>query len=191
MRFLGKINPFSSRFRTELVDLSKTVDDLVFDRDHILDMATRELPSVPDIMLVKIVGARSINGNDGDVASGSPSGSDASKNVWIYQWESVTKSDVDSDGYTFFAVNGAELDNTNSDEQQSYGVTTSSVDTLVELLPIGDNERQPVVLLYRVAAPVNYTFTVYNGGGSATGSVTIPCQHFFSAGNDVEVTCPA
>ena len=190
LRFIGKINPFSSRFRTELADLSSTVDELEKDSHYIRQMACREFPAQADISFAKITGARKVNGSDGTVASGTPTSADTSANIWIYKWESQFNSDKNSQDYEFFAMNGAELTNTNTDTQQSYGVTVSATGTTVELLPIGDNTREPAVLLFRSDAPVPFTLNLYNTSGTLRGSVEILCQYFFSAGNDVEVSCP-
>lgn len=166
-----------------------SVDSMEQEREYIRGMATRPEPIVPEVFLARITGARLANGNDGTVFSGSPAAIDTSRKRWIYSWEVYTNTDKDSNGYEFFAINGAENDNTQTDGVQSYGVSTSASSPTVSLLPIGNNDTQPIVLMMRTHAPQPITFNLYNSSDAATGVISWETQYFFSAGNDVEVSC--
>ena len=190
MRFFGKINPFSEAFRRGLREMSDAVDDYLLERDHIKTMAERPFPHVPEVFLARITGSREIQSSDG-IETGTPGATDKSVNRWVYDWENLADDSRNSQNDTHFALNGAEWSNTNDFEEQSYGVLTQEASPKVELLSIGNlGETTPVVMMYRFAVPVTQSITLYESDGETTeGGVDIECQYFFSAGNDVKVTC--
>lgn len=193
MKFTKRFNPFSESFRRDLREMWDIIEEYARTKDFYQTMAIREIPepNVPTFILAKITGARLINGNDGDDQTGSPppGDGDESRNLWMYKWESFTNSANNSDNYTRFALNGAEFDNNGSGEE-SYGVTVQANNPTISLLPIGNNgEVKPVVLMYALPAPVSLTPTLVNSSGDVAGTTTIQSSYFFSAGNDVDVTC--
>ena len=169
--------------------MSDAVDDYLTERDYVRAMAERPFPHVPDMFLAQITGAREVVSSDG-TSTGSPDVTDKSVNFWIYSWTSWTGT-VNSNSFTRFAVNGAEINNTNAFGEQSYGVSTKASSPKVELLSIGNKgESNPVVLMHRIAAPIAKTVTLYESDNTTTnGSVAIDYQYLFSAGNEVKVTC--
>jgi len=193
LRFLGKINPFSNSFREGIREMSNAIDEYLEERDYIRQMAERQFPEGPDIFLASITGARLINGTDGTAESGTPVVGDTSKNIWLYSWSvfggGSGSSVQGSNDYYHPALNGAEYDNGNNPGAMSYGVQTSSSSPAVSLLPIGANSVEPVVMMYRFVAPRNNLINVYDTGGVAQGTRKLAVKYYFSAGNDVEVTC--
>lgn len=120
-----------------------------------------------------------------------------SSNKWKYSWvEHVPgttppagatvgcrRSEVGGDAFTFFAVNGAEYDNSSSADYQSYGeLVKNDAVAAVTLLPIGGetnatdgtSARQPMVLMMEL--PIE-------------DSTNSGARYMFFAANSVKVEC--
>jgi len=184
MDFLSKINPFSAKFREMLQELSDSVDEYNREKDYLKALVHQPLPEIPNISMVRITDSRIAKG-----ISGSPGDTDVAKNMFVYEWEGFGEGG-DSQNFTHYALNAAELGN-DASGQQSYGVSVSASSPAITLLSIGDSGNvEPVCLMMTLPAPMTQLAQLYNAStGVATGVIKLRTRHFIFAGNDVSVSC--
>ena len=181
--FSGKLNPFSRAFRERFSETYDAAMEYMANKDLYNALASRDQNAVPEIFIAQIAGASPASNFDVDGAAWTGN----SRNLWRYNFSVFGPNQTVN--YSLWAVNGAEVDNVLADGSQSYGVETSSASPEVELLPIGNNIRNPLVLMFRTPAPVAYRIPFYTAEDAVIGYYEIKTRYFFSGGNDVSVEC--
>ena len=177
-----------------LQELADGLQDYLENKDFVMQMATRPMTPPSNVSLIQLKNARLLTAADGVTASGTVASTDVTKGIYAYKWLPAGGgpggSVIGSDDYAFFAMNGAEITNDGAN-QESYGVSVSGSNPTVELLSIGaTGETEPIVIAIQTAAPMTKTLNVHNAStGALTGTVKFSSSHWFSAGNDVTVSC--